>query len=138
MGRKVELISSMQEIQCFKCMKFGHIKTKCTRNRQTKYAEFKNYFRKQIGLPTRIQGSIERNIVEEAVREEELEEEEEDECSHSLSSEVILEENKGLRAEENKEGAGEDSKEEAEDSNITQEPKLRADWKLVLQKTKTS
>ncbi|QQP51765.1 Hypothetical protein FKW44_013211 [Caligus rogercresseyi] len=117
----------MQQIQCFKRMKFGHIKTRCIKNRITKYADFENYFRKQLGLPTRIQGSTERNIVEEALRAEELEEEEEDESSHSLLPEVLVEENKCLRAEKNTEGAGEDSKEEAKDSNITQQPKLRAD-----------
>ncbi|QQP41056.1 Uncharacterized protein FKW44_015304, partial [Caligus rogercresseyi] len=61
-GRKVDLISTLQLVQCYKCLRFGHTKVKCPSLHKVTYHEFNKNFRLGLGLPTKISGVDERRI----------------------------------------------------------------------------
>ncbi|QQP38083.1 Hypothetical protein FKW44_018565, partial [Caligus rogercresseyi] len=117
-GRKVELISTLQLVQCYKCLRFGHTKVKCPSLHKVTYHEFNKNFRLGLGLPTKIAGADERIITEGAARREE--EEEAEDMERSLEEEQT--EDSGLHEE----GRRPDVEQKTKDCSLDQQNKSSA------------
>ncbi|QQP39963.1 Hypothetical protein FKW44_013845 [Caligus rogercresseyi] len=112
-GRKVELQAEMQQTQCFKCLKFGHVQAKCSAQKKIKYLEFEKYFRQVVGLSERIEGAEERKLAEEAARQEEQEEERTETLDLTDENETEVEIEESVNLNHGEEETGEEKEKES-------------------------